>query len=357
MTEKKLIYIASPYAGNLAQNTEFAKQACRYCIDQGHTPVAVHLLYTQMLDDSNPNERKTGLELGRHVLGRCDEVWVCGNRISPGMAAEIAEASKLGIPIHQVSAEIIRGDLSTAYAIWAKSRTDSLLDGESGFLCEYGKLLTFPIKVRAEGFIENIQNWCLNGSPTAVYECVEYPSIYASDRRIPLEIIRGLDMTPVFDPNDFEVRDQLYWDAGCGMVATLEVYLADLDKTVWANCTDESVSISSEEYSWREEDELFYMTFSDSSPSDAGPWLPIIQKALEYAIERHTEHCRDGDTFPLPSSWLPDSLREQAEPEYLDWLLEQGKDVQITKGGRIEVDEVYLQDGQSQADIGSIGMQ
>jgi len=99
MTDNKLVYIASPYAGDVEGNTAFAIDACRSCIAQGHTPIAVHLLYTRMLDDNDPAQRETGLMLGRHVLGRCDEVWVCGDRISPGMAAEIAEAVNLGIPI------------------------------------------------------------------------------------------------------------------------------------------------------------------------------------------------------------------------------------------------------------------
>jgi len=99
MTENKLVYIASPYAGDVGANTAFAIDACRYCIAQGHTPIAVHLLYTQMLDDSDLAQREIGLKLGYQVLSRCDEVWVCGNRISPGMAMEIAEAERLSIPV------------------------------------------------------------------------------------------------------------------------------------------------------------------------------------------------------------------------------------------------------------------
>ena len=102
MTDRKLVYIASPYAGDVAGNTVFAIDACRFCIAQGHVPIAVHLLYTQMLDDSNPEQREIGLNLGHQVLSRCDELWVCGNRISPGMAAEIAEAEKLSIPVRMI---------------------------------------------------------------------------------------------------------------------------------------------------------------------------------------------------------------------------------------------------------------
>ena len=32
----KRIYVASPYAGDIEKNTEFAKNACRFVMEQGH---------------------------------------------------------------------------------------------------------------------------------------------------------------------------------------------------------------------------------------------------------------------------------------------------------------------------------
>lgn len=112
--KNKLIYIASPYAGEVEQNVAFAKKACRHAIHQGHTPIAVHLLYPQMLDDENPVEREAGLRMGHRVLEVCDEVWVCGGRISSGMAREIAEAQRLGIPIREVTAPEIEAEKAEA---------------------------------------------------------------------------------------------------------------------------------------------------------------------------------------------------------------------------------------------------
>ena len=102
MSREKLIYVASPYAGDIETNTAFAKKACWYAIHQGHTPIAVHLLYPQMLDDAEPTEREIGLRLGHRVLEVCDELWLCGGRVSSGMAREIEEAQRLGIPIRQI---------------------------------------------------------------------------------------------------------------------------------------------------------------------------------------------------------------------------------------------------------------
>ena len=57
-----------------------------------------------MLDDSDPEQRAIGLKLGHRLLSVCQEVWVCGGRISSGMAGEIALAENLGIPVRYVGA-------------------------------------------------------------------------------------------------------------------------------------------------------------------------------------------------------------------------------------------------------------
>lgn len=100
--KSKLIYIASPYAGEVEKNVAFAKLACRYAISQGHTPIAVHLLYPQMLRDSEPAERELGLKLGHRVLEVCDELWACGDTFSTGMRREMEEAGRLHINIRRV---------------------------------------------------------------------------------------------------------------------------------------------------------------------------------------------------------------------------------------------------------------
>ena len=97
MSREKLIYIASPYAGDIETNTAFAKKACWYAIHQGHTPIAVHLLYPQMLDDAEPTEREIGLRLGHRVLEVCDELWLCGGRVSGLIDGRGATKRKVGL--------------------------------------------------------------------------------------------------------------------------------------------------------------------------------------------------------------------------------------------------------------------
>ncbi len=99
----QLIYIASPLSGDVQRNLDFARRACRYAIAQGATPFAPHLLYPQMLDDNDPAERQLGIDMGNQMLKLCQELWLCGDRVSTGMADEWKTAKELGIPVRQIS--------------------------------------------------------------------------------------------------------------------------------------------------------------------------------------------------------------------------------------------------------------
>ena len=91
---RRKVYVASRYAGDVVANTTAAIGYCRRVIQDGYMPIASHLLYPQILDDKNPAERELGRSFGLALLQMCDEVWVFG-KVTKGMAGEIEEAKKL----------------------------------------------------------------------------------------------------------------------------------------------------------------------------------------------------------------------------------------------------------------------
>ena len=91
---RRKIYVASKYAGDVDANVTAAITYCRRVIDEGHMPVASHLLYPQILNDNIPEERELGMLFGLALLAACDEVWVFGE-LSPGVVREIEEARRL----------------------------------------------------------------------------------------------------------------------------------------------------------------------------------------------------------------------------------------------------------------------
>ena len=91
-TFRPIVYICSPYAGDVQANTEAARRYSRFAVKTGYIPIAPHLLFPQFLNDSNPKERQLGLFFGNALMSKCSEVWVFGDRISAGMEAEIRRA-------------------------------------------------------------------------------------------------------------------------------------------------------------------------------------------------------------------------------------------------------------------------
>ena len=89
---RPIVYICSPYAGDVATNTKAARRYSRYAVETGYIPIAPHLLFPQFLNDADPAERELGLFFGNSLMSKCSEVWVFGSHISAGMQAEINRA-------------------------------------------------------------------------------------------------------------------------------------------------------------------------------------------------------------------------------------------------------------------------
>lgn len=100
--DRKLIYVCSKYSGDVEKNTVNAIEYCKCVYKHGHIPVAPHIYFTRFLDDSIPEERKDGMELGLKLLKQCDELWIFDDDPSVGMQQEIEFARANNIPITYV---------------------------------------------------------------------------------------------------------------------------------------------------------------------------------------------------------------------------------------------------------------
>lgn len=102
-----MIYVCSPLRANathtMEENIAQAKEICRVCALNGILGMAVHLYFTQFLDDNIEAERVCGMTHGLTLLDMCSELWVFGSIISTGMAAEIKYAEQKGIKIVYIS--------------------------------------------------------------------------------------------------------------------------------------------------------------------------------------------------------------------------------------------------------------
>lgn len=94
---KPLVYICSPFSGDVERNTYKAREYSRYAIQRGCIPLAPHLLFPQFM--SEETERELAMQMDLILLTKCDELWVCGDKVTKGMAAEIDKAERKHIKI------------------------------------------------------------------------------------------------------------------------------------------------------------------------------------------------------------------------------------------------------------------
>ena len=89
-----LVYVCSPYAGDIENNVKNAKAYSRFAVDKNAIPITPHLLYPQFMNDCNETEREMAMHFNYVLLGKCTELWVFGGVVSRGMNREIGVAKK-----------------------------------------------------------------------------------------------------------------------------------------------------------------------------------------------------------------------------------------------------------------------
>lgn len=102
-----MVYICSPYAGDIEENVRNAQRYSRFAVERGYLPVTPHLLFPQFLDDGLQSERDLGMFFGIVLMSKCSEIWVFGDTISAGMKTEISRARYKGYPVRYFSEDCV----------------------------------------------------------------------------------------------------------------------------------------------------------------------------------------------------------------------------------------------------------
>ena len=102
-----LVYICSPYAGDVEKNTERAKLYSRFAVmERNAIAFAPHLLLPLYLSDDDPEQRELALFMDIVFLGKCNELWVFGETITNGMQREIDKAKQRRMTIRYFTEEM-----------------------------------------------------------------------------------------------------------------------------------------------------------------------------------------------------------------------------------------------------------
>ncbi|MGN0574765.1 MAG: DUF4406 domain-containing protein [Ruminococcus sp.] len=103
---RPIVYICSPYSGNVNHNIEMARKYSRFAVDKHYLPIAPHLLFTQFMNDEIPEERETAIFMNFVLMSKCAEIWVFGDVISAGMQHEINRAKRKYMKIRYFTEEL-----------------------------------------------------------------------------------------------------------------------------------------------------------------------------------------------------------------------------------------------------------
>ena len=96
---KNIVYVCSPLSGDIDKNQQKACEYCKFVVEKGHIPMAVHLMFPRFMNDNNNVDRTKAITMGLDILARCDELWCFGEEISKGMLVELMFASNQMIKI------------------------------------------------------------------------------------------------------------------------------------------------------------------------------------------------------------------------------------------------------------------
>jgi hypothetical protein len=100
------VILESPLSGDVAANQDYARLALLDSLRRGESPLASHLLYPQVLDDAEPDERRIGIEAGLAWGIHADATVVYTDKgISQGMKLGINRALAEGRVIEYRSLE------------------------------------------------------------------------------------------------------------------------------------------------------------------------------------------------------------------------------------------------------------
>ena len=94
---KSVVVLESPYAGDFERNEKYARRCMVDSLQRGEAPFMSHLLYTQVLDDTDLPQRKLGMEAGFAFIAVSEYTVVYEDYgISGGMKEGIKIAKGLG---------------------------------------------------------------------------------------------------------------------------------------------------------------------------------------------------------------------------------------------------------------------
>ena len=184
--DSPIIYICSPYSGDVNGNLDRACRYSRFAVDEGCVPITPHLYLPLFL--SEETERELAISLDLRLMDVCRELWVCGDVISEGMAIEESVQKINGEVVETFQREICDGNTNLEIEAGTTGYKGGCCRNAGGrtylsLLCLSGDFFFGPIK-DDEGNIAGITIACCGDDGlNAIMKALEFAHEAINDQR------------------------------------------------------------------------------------------------------------------------------------------------------------------------------
>lgn len=105
------VVLESPLSGitlkEVERNIHYARMCLLDSLNRGESPLASHLLYTQVLDDNLEEQRRVGIAAGHAWIPCAEAIIVYADYgVSGGMARAIADAGTIPVEYRRLISEV-----------------------------------------------------------------------------------------------------------------------------------------------------------------------------------------------------------------------------------------------------------
>ena len=105
--EYRLVFLAHPVRGDVLRNLALAEDWFRR-VESTFPDVAVQspwITACRVFDDSVEEQRRAGIQKNKACIRVCDEVWLAGESITPGMSDEAIYGASIMKPVFRVRSD------------------------------------------------------------------------------------------------------------------------------------------------------------------------------------------------------------------------------------------------------------
>lgn len=108
---RPLVYICSPYSGDIDSNVELARALCAHAVLQHKIPLAPHLPFPQFMDGTDANDHELAMSFNRILLSEREAIW----GYTTCVMASVSRDARFGAKFHAFRHYCVSSNLTVRF--------------------------------------------------------------------------------------------------------------------------------------------------------------------------------------------------------------------------------------------------